>query len=223
MPDCTHIPNRLSRRRGAASVAGIAIAAILAIASTWPAVAHADGDPASDVLASQPVFLPQDAGIPAAQQSQLAELVAAARRSGYPIRVALIASPTDLGSVSALWRQPGNYARFLGQELSLVYGGPLLVVMPNGIGLFGAGQAAAGADASVRTIAPSSAGGLGSAALTAIQRLAAAGGHPLTVARATTTSTAGSQATVPWIVFAVGVALIAAAWGASLRARPLRR
>jgi hypothetical protein len=34
-------------------------------------VAWADGDPASDVLAAQTVFLAQDGAIPAAQQSQL--------------------------------------------------------------------------------------------------------------------------------------------------------
>ena len=37
--------------------------------------------------------------------------------------------------MTELWRQPQNYARFLGQELSLVYRGTLLVVMPNGFGL----------------------------------------------------------------------------------------
>ena len=48
----------------------------------------------------------------------------------------MIASPTDLGSVTELWRQPQNYARFLAQELSLLYRGPLLVVMPNGYGRY---------------------------------------------------------------------------------------
>jgi len=100
------------------------------------ASARADGDPASDVLVSQTLFLPQDAGVPANQQAQLDALLHAAQQSGYQIRVALIASPTDLGSVTELWRQPQNYARFLAQELSLLYRGPLLVVMPNGYGLY---------------------------------------------------------------------------------------
>jgi hypothetical protein len=55
--------------------------------------------------------------------------------------VALIASPSDLGSVTALWRRPQSYADCLGQELSLVYGGPVLVVMPDGYGLYGEGRA----------------------------------------------------------------------------------
>jgi hypothetical protein len=37
--------------------------------------------------------------------------------------------------VSALWRHPETYARFLGAELALVYRGTVMVVMPNGYGL----------------------------------------------------------------------------------------
>ena len=36
--------------------------------------------------------------------------------------------------MTALWRNPRGYARFLGIELSLAYKGRLLVVMPNGFG-----------------------------------------------------------------------------------------
>ncbi len=65
----------------------------------------------------------------------------AAAKSGYPLRVAVIASPADLGSVTPLWRQPQAYAGFLGEELSLLYKGTLLVVMPDGFGLYGPGAA----------------------------------------------------------------------------------
>ena len=75
------------------------------------------------VLATQSLFLPQDAGVPAGRQAQLISLLATAQRSGVPLRVAVIASATDLGSVTELWSQPRLYARFLGQELSLVYRG----------------------------------------------------------------------------------------------------
>jgi hypothetical protein len=116
----------------------LALLTVLALAVwAWLAApAYADGDPASDVLATQPLFLPQDAGLPAAQQAQLSALLTKAQRRGYRIRVAVIASSSDLGSVTALWRQPQNYAKFLGQELSAVYNGPLLVVMPNGFGQY---------------------------------------------------------------------------------------
>jgi hypothetical protein len=192
--------------------------ALIVGVSTTPALA--DGDPASDVLATQQLFLPQDAAMPPGQQQQLARLLQEAARSGYPIRVALIASATDLGSVTELWRQPQNYAKFLGQELSLVYRGPLLVVMPNGFGLYNfsrppAAEAAALATANLRA-------GLGPAALDATRSLAAAAGHPLTLPTAGTTSAAGGGSAIAWIALAVGAILIALAWTASLRARPLR-
>ncbi len=184
--------------------------------------ARADGDPASDVLATQSLFLPQDAGIPFAQQGQVTGLVEAAARSGYPLRVAIIASSTDLGSVTELWHQPQTYARFLGQELSLVYQGPLLVVMPGGYGISAGGvpdPAGASVLASLRT--PTSGAALGTAALTGIERLAEASGHSVAVPAATAdTSAGGTEDAIPLVVFALGTVLIAVAWTASLRARP---
>jgi hypothetical protein len=182
--------------------------------------ARADGDPASDVLVSQPLFLPQDAGVPASQQAQLGALLTAARRSGYQLRVALIASRTDLGSVTELWRQPQNYARFLGQELSLIYHGPLLVVMPNGHGLYRPHGPLDGEHTALAAI-PAPGSNLGTATLTAIQRLAAAAGHNLPAPAAATPSNPGPNDTLPWIVFAIGSILILLAWIASLRARPI--
>jgi hypothetical protein len=196
--------------------------AVLALASGWAAgPARADGDPASDVLASQTLFLPQDAGVPASEQSQLGALLMSAQQSRYQIRVALIASPADLGSVTELWRQPQNYARFLGQELSLVYRGTLLVVMPNGYGLYRAASHIPGGRSAVAG-APDPGPDLATATLTTIQRLAAASGHTLPLPKATAPSNGGSPDTIAWVVFAIGAALIALAWTASLRARPLR-
>jgi hypothetical protein len=210
--DCTlHIP----RARITATVAVI-------LALCCGAVAKADGDPASDVLASQSLFLAQDAGASAAQQTELGALLRSAGRSGYQLRVAVIASPSDLGSVTALWRQPEAYARFLGEELALVYRGPLLVVMPNGYGLARLGQPLS----AVRAALPPTAGGtqLAQAALTSIERLAAASGHVLPEApsAAPLAPGSGSIGPVSWLVLGAGAALIAAAWTASLRARPLR-
>jgi len=187
--------------------------------------ALADGDPASDVLATQSLFLPQDAGIPLAQQNQLTALLGRAASSGYQIRVAIIASSSDLGSVTELWRQPRTYARFLGQELSLAYHGPLLVVMPNGFGLVSLNPSApadAAALAGVR-IAAVGGPGLGTAALTAVQRLADSSGHSVPIPAAVAAASGpGSNDTLPLVVFAIGVVLIVFAWAASLRARPLR-
>ena len=126
------------------TLSGLAVTlAIVALAAAARAPsALADGDPASDVLVSAPLFLPPDAGLTLHQQSELGALLEAAAKSGYPLRVAVIASPADLGSVTPLWRQPQSYAGFLGEELSLLYKGTLLVVMPDGFGLYGPGAAA---------------------------------------------------------------------------------
>jgi hypothetical protein len=181
------------------------------------ASARGDGDPASDVLVSQSLFLPQDAAASVREQAQLARVLAAARSSGYPLRVALIATRTDLGSVTALWRQPESYARFLGQELALVYRGALIVVMPNGYGTYRLPH-------SVSSVLPhldTPGRDLTSAAASAVQKLAAASGHALP---ATAAETAGASSSggdpVAWLVFAAGALVIALAWGASLRARP---
>ena len=63
---------------------------------------------------------------------------------------------------------------------------------------------------------------LGTAALNAIQRLAAAAGHNLPAPTATTPTSRSSTDTLAWIVFAIGMLLIVLAWTASLRARPPR-
>jgi hypothetical protein len=207
MAHCTH-------RRALAAVALLCLATAAAAPVAW-----ADGDPASDVLATQSVFLPQDAGASAAEQAELAGLLQEAHRSGFPIRVAVVASSADLGSVTALWRQPQSYARFLGQELSQVYAGPLLVVMPSGLGLYGfrdlkRSQSTAGAGATGTALA--------TVAADAVQRLAAAAGHHLS--RPTTTPAAASRPASAgvWAAFAVGLLAILAAWVASFRARPPR-
>ena len=184
-------------------------------------MALADGDPASDVLAQQSLFLPQDAGVSAHQQAQLAALLQAAVRAGYPIRVALIASPTDLGSVTALWRAPQSYAKFLGQELGLVYHGPLLVVMPNALGLYQLNRPDAAQQAALSHLsAPRPGTGLGVTALDAVQRLAAASGHPVPIPSASTPTRPSATDGTAWIVFAAGAVLIVLAWAASFRAKP---
>jgi hypothetical protein len=186
------------------------------------APARADGDPASDVLSSQALFVPQDGGLSATQQAQLGALVAAARADGYDLRVAVIARSADLGSVTALWRQPANYARFLGQEIALVAHGPLLVIMPNGYGY----TATPGARAASSALDGLAAAGpaLGVGAIAAVRRLAASAGHPLPLMAvgAPSPGRGGGAAVVAWTVFGLGWLAILAAWGLSLRVRPAR-
>jgi hypothetical protein len=199
--------------------AGACLVAVCMIAAWLAPEVRADGDPASDILTTQSLFLPQDAGVPGTQQAQLVALLQAAQRAGYPIRVALVASRTDLGSITELWRQPQRYAQFLGQELGLVYRGPLLVIMPGGFGVYQTNRRTTRERAALDTLtAPRTAAGLGAAALAAVTRLAADAGHPLPRPAAFAGSRAGNSAdAVAWLLFALGGVLIVLAWGASLR------
>lgn len=204
-------------RRVLAVVGAIVLLTVAAAPS-----ARADGDPASDVLASQPLFVPQDAGLSAAQQAQLDGLLAAGRRSGYDLHVAVIASSADLGSVGALWRAPAKYARFLGLEISLAVHGPLLVVMPDGYGYVRAAGAAASEHSSVAGL-PAPGHALAQSTVAAVRHVAQAAGHPLPqVAVVSPTASRGSSPGLAWGVFAAGWLVVAGAWATSLRVRPLR-
>jgi hypothetical protein len=204
------------------------VAAALVGLALRPAPARADGDPASDVLASQSAFVPADAGASPGQLARVGAVLAGAARRGYAIRVAVIPSVTDLGSVTALWRQPASYARFLGAELSLASHARVLVVMPDGFGLYHAGRPLPAERAALARLRLAPGPGLVSAAITAIEQLAAAAGHPLSPASLAAgtgsgvRSGPGAGSATSLAVFASGLVLIALAWGASLRARPLR-
>lgn len=111
-----------------------ALIAVCLVAAVTAGSARADGDPASDYLLVQRVFVPYEAATAAKQKHDLMAAVTAANKAGFKIRVAVIESTYDLGSVTVLWRKPQTYARFLGAELAFVYSQRLLVVMPNGFG-----------------------------------------------------------------------------------------
>ena len=154
------------------------LAAVLAAAFIAAPAAHADGDPASDYLLSQDTFLPFDAKISEEQAAQLNAVVADAKKKGFPIKVAVIAKPFDLGAVPSLYGKPKTYARFLGQELFFVYKGRLLIVMPSGYGASRGGKPLPSAQRVLDTMPPSGKDGtaLVAAASRAVQRLAAQNG-----------------------------------------------
>jgi hypothetical protein len=109
---------------------------MLATCAVAVPAARADGDPASDYLSVQPVFFPFESKTSKDAQDGLTELLAAAKKKGLVVRVALIATKADLGAVPVLYNQPQRYAQFLGQELVYYYKGALLIVMPNGYGFY---------------------------------------------------------------------------------------
>lgn len=126
-------------------VSGVALAAAVALTGAFAAIAHADGDPASDYLVSKQVFLTSLPGSNSAAQQELVSAVQTANRAGFAIRVATISTEYDLGSTTELWRNPRVYARFLGLELSSLYRRRLLVIMPNGFGFNWPGHSTAAA------------------------------------------------------------------------------
>jgi hypothetical protein len=212
------------------------IIAILATAALIAApAALADGDPASDVLVDYYLFNPVDSGISQSSQARLEAVLKASKDAGFPIRVALIASQSDLGTATVLWNEnPKHYAQYLGIELEDQAPGQVLVVMPKGFGLYGrtsGPDAVRPAENSVRAIAPGPGEQLATAALSAVPLLAAAAGHPIpatTLAaaeRTTSLPTTGSSSNsfTPAVVIALvlGLLLIALTWTLSLRARPL--
>jgi hypothetical protein len=116
------------------------VASLAALALLVPGSAKANGDPASDVLLTDQVFLPFEAPISKSAQDDLRKTVAEANKKGFKIRVAVIAFTSDLGTAVSLWKHSQNYSEFLGKEIAFVYPGPLLISMPAGFGFYDEGR-----------------------------------------------------------------------------------
>jgi hypothetical protein len=157
----------------------VLVAAVVLLCT--PAAARANGDPASDYLLVQSVFLPFDAKVDPAVTERLANVITAADKAGFRIKVAVIGTRYDLGTAFSLYNKPKRYAEFLGLELSFQYKDRLLVVMPNGFGYAIAGKPdAAGEHVVEQLAAPGKNATAGvEAATAAVRRLAAASGHVL--------------------------------------------
>ena len=162
----------------------VLVAAVLAACALGflPPAARADGDPGSDVLVYQNLFVAADANVSVQQQLQLGNLLTAADKDGFPVRVAVISQPDDLGAITALWQKPAAYASFLGTELSLAYAQRLLIVMPNGFGFNWPGHSATAAYQVLDGLRIGAGGaGLATAAQNAVLALAHASGVRLTI------------------------------------------
>jgi hypothetical protein len=159
-----------------------AVGAIIAVL-VCPAVARANGDPASDYLLVQKSFLPFNAGVDNGKVKELNALLDAAARDNFPIRVAVILSPADLGTAFSLYRKPERYAEFLGLELAFVYRGRLLVVMPNGYGYSVKGKPDPKMTTLLKSLPPPGHNATSEVrgAESAVRKVAAAEGHRLVV------------------------------------------
>jgi hypothetical protein len=172
-------------------IAALLVAALALTATAAPALA--DGDPASDVLLGESVFYPYTPAVTPAVQKALNAETAAATRAGFPIKVALIASPVDLGVIPNLFGQPQRYANFLDEEISFQGRVPLLVVMWDGFGVQGLDSDATAAAATLTKPAGRQSTALALAATAAVAKLAAAAGHPLKPVARIATRPAGAS------------------------------
>ncbi len=190
----------------------LAVASVAIALGMLSPLARSDGDPASDVLIGESVFYPYGSNVQAGLQRRLNSEVAAARRARFPIKVALIGAPPDLGAIPTLFGKPQQYASFLVQEISFLNVKPLLlVVMPDGYGVEHVGSAARAVAASLKR--PTGAGddALAQAAITAVPKLAAAAGHPIGAVTGQSEARDGSSSTLKAIVLATSALAIAAA------------
>jgi hypothetical protein len=192
-------------------VAALAVAAAMVV----PPVALADGDPASDVLLGESVFYPFTPTVSTSLQKELNDETAAASRAHFPIKVALIGSPVDLGAIPTLFGKPAQYADFLDQEISFTgQKQPLLVVMRAGYGVSGLDPAATEAAATgLRRPSGGTVDDLAEAAILAVPKLAAASRHPIGGVTGGS-SPGGSSHLLPVLALAVVAVAAAAAIGA---------
>jgi hypothetical protein len=154
--------------------------ALLTAVFWWGIAANAgaDIDPASDVLVFDDVFYPYDPEVCSELKRGLARFTADARDAGYPVKVALIDSESDLGGAPQLFGKPQEYAVFLQSEIARQIDGPVLVVMPGGFGLAPRQPEAAVLD-KIKVPDDADSNRLARAALDAIQRLAKDAGQSL--------------------------------------------
>jgi hypothetical protein len=197
-----------------------ALLAACALGLALPGYARADGDPASDFLLVQPVFVSYTR--PSQPQiDRLTKTVAAAKRGGYTIRVAVIAARTDLGSVPQEFGRPKAYAAFLDAELQSAYRGRLLVAMPQGYGFRVGTKADPAADrvlASLPRPASGSSDDLTAAATVAVRALASAAGVevPVIPLEQAGSRASGGESSHTVLLIAGGALLLAAVVAAIL-------
>jgi hypothetical protein len=115
--------------------AALACVVLAAVALQPAAPARADGDPCSDYLLVGSLCVPNNPRPSQPQIDRTQKTINAAKKAGYEIRVAVIGSPTDLGSVPVFFGRPAPYAKFLDAELQSAWTGKLLVVMAAGYGV----------------------------------------------------------------------------------------
>jgi hypothetical protein len=205
----------------------LALAAVALTLLAAPA-AHADGDPASDVLPSQDAYYPYSPAASKPLVAALDKLLKQVRDGGYPMKVALIETAADLGSYPTMFNNPQEYTNLLASELPTNPHGSVkdelhqLVIMPGGFGGKALGDRVDEALDPVEIDTESQTDGLVRAALEAVARIATVNGVKAEVpAEASGDDGGGGSKTVLLIVIgAVIVLLVIALLVVRRRARP---
>lgn len=156
-----------------------------------PAQARADGDPASDTLLREDVYFPYSPPVSEPFGQALVKLLEDAKKLGFPIKVALIQTPADLGSYPQLFNNMQEYTNLLHSSLPAPNAAQhgvesdkvirLLVIMPAGFGGQNLGDGVDKALAPVKVDTDRESDGLAQAAMVAVARLATENGFPLDV------------------------------------------
>jgi len=210
----------------------IAVAALIVTAALGGAVASADVDPASDVLLLQDVFLPYNPKVCSGVADSLRNVTKTSKKAGYPIKVAVIGSRTDLGGIPRLFNKPKDYAEFLGNELGIYGPGvgrnystnlSLLIVMPDGVAFAHSQSKAAQEKYTLGTPPPIASfppalktvsvpphadnDALTRVAVEAVPKLAKAAGHPIP-AVSTASAKCSGGGTSPALIFGAPIAVL---------------
>jgi hypothetical protein len=182
--------------------------ALLAAAVTLGIVATAvaDVDPASDVLLLDNAYFPYQPRVCTQLRNGIDRLTADSKRAGYPVKVALIASATDLGGIPQEFGRQQEYAEFLENEIGRQTHSVVLAAMPGGLGLAPPNRPEAGVIDKISIPNNADSNRLARAVIDAIPRLAQAAGKTVkkpNVGSACTTKS-GSSA----LIFIVPVAFL---------------
>lgn len=192
-----------------------ALLATVVVVLAMPGSAHANGDPASDVLLEDDVYLPFQPKPSATAATAMKVTLRRTREAGYPLHVAIIASRGDLGDVPEYLDKPQDYADFLYPEIDFQVKGPLLVVMPSGYGTHKVSKRAREALADTDPPTGTDRDALVRAAIDASAAMSKADGHPVKTPKlAGGSGSSGSSALVPVLVLVgmVGLGFGLAIW-----------
>ncbi len=141
-----------------------------------PAVALAHGDPASHYLETGSLYPSFEHQPSQNVELQLIGVLDAAKKAGYPIKVALVTAEGDVADNPEMLNKPQDYAEYVVGALvgsRVPVEAPVVIVTPAGIGVAGPGAEA------MRGVTGTTGDALARAAMTAVRDIAAKAGHPL--------------------------------------------